>query len=748
MEFNVAISIPDAYAFLFEPMRYKVLYGGRGGGKSWAVADALLLLGCQKPLRILCARELQISMQDSVHRLLCDRIEALNLDGFYKITQKSIEGLNGTMFLFKGLKHNYREIKSTEGVDICWVEEAENVAARSWEVLIPTIRKEVIEDGVLKQSEIWITFNTKNVTDATYSRFVINPPKNSIVKKVSWRDNPFFPEVLDIERVDMMIRDPEAYGHIWEGEPDTRYSGAVYAKEMAALHARGHLSPKVEHDPDYPVYTLWDLGFGDTCVIWFYQVGPNEILLIDYYENNGEGIGHYCDVMKGMERDANGLLVKSVEHERFSKYNYGAHYVPQDAGKKLMESGGKSIVEQAWKDHDVRMTILPETTHANRHSSLRALLPKMWFNSERCAAGISALMAYHYVYSEDMQRFGKDPHHDWSSHACFIGSTMVISSRGLSRIDSLPLTGEVLTPCGWKQYHSPRITKRNASLVEVVFKDGLTVKCTPDHLFLTVKGWRYAKHLTPFSGIVSTLTKSPNILMGAYTAYGRQRHTLAVVAKSYIGMYGEVLLGIYQKVVISITKTEIQPIINSKIWNVCQLKSIWRLLGNKMKKFTGSAGLVRNFTRKETNGLILKQESYKQKGILLERKNGQNGLESITHVSIAEQYLKPLEEKAAILKNTAPMIADLLHIDCVRKLKEKSDVWCMSVPYAECFSLENGAVVHNSTALELLPRAHGKAITIKQIEKKTHLEKFLRARKKSGQDHQDPYRVKKLRSKK
>jgi phage terminase large subunit len=400
MDFNLNLQIPKAYEFLFAKKRFKVLYGGRGAGKSFSIADALLILGCQKPLRILCARELQISIADSVHRLLSDRIEALNLDGFYKITQKSIEGVNGTTFLFKGLKHNYREIKSTEGVDIAWVEEAENVAARSWEVLIPTIRK--------PDSEIWVSFNTKNVTDATYSRFVIRPPDNAVVKKVSWRDNPFFPEVLDIERRDMQKRDPEAYDHIWEGEPDIRFSGAIYAKRMADLHAKGHLSPKVLHDPAYPVYTLWDLGYGDTCVIWFYQVGPGEILLIDYYENNGEGIGHYCDMLKGNLENC----------ERFKDYNYEAHYVPQDAKKKLMEAGGKSIVEQAWNDHGIRMSVIPETTHANRHAALRALMPKLWFNTERCSAGIDALMAYHYQYNEDMQRFGKDPVHDWSSHAC------------------------------------------------------------------------------------------------------------------------------------------------------------------------------------------------------------------------------------------------------------------------------------------------------------------------------------------
>lgn len=399
MHLDLKLEIPNIYNGLFEKWRYKVYYGGRGGGKSWAVADALLILGCQKPIRILCARELQKSLADSVHRLLSDRIEHLNLDAFYSITQHSIDGINGTSFLFKGLKHNFREIKSTEGIDICWVEEAENVTSRSWEVLIPTVRKE--------GSEIWVTFNTKNITDATYSRFIVRKPDNALVKKVGWRDNPFFPKVLEDERLDMLTRDKAAYEHIWEGEPDTRYSGAIYAVQMAKLHASGHLRPGVLHDPNYPVYTLWDLGYGDTCVVWFYQCGPGEILLIDYYENNAEGVAHYCDMLKG----------KLPDYDRMKQYNYEGHYVPQDANKKLMEASGKSIVEQAWKDHGIRMTVIPETTHANRHAALRSLMPRLWFNTDKCALGIDALMAYHFKYDEEMQRFGKDPVHDWSSHA-------------------------------------------------------------------------------------------------------------------------------------------------------------------------------------------------------------------------------------------------------------------------------------------------------------------------------------------
>ncbi len=728
MDLILSPDIPEVYDFLTTPIRYKVMYGGRGAGKSFAVADTLLVMGTQKPLRILCARELQISIADSVHRLLSDRIEALDLDAFYRITQKSIEGINGTAFLFKGLKHNYREIKSTEGIDICWVEEAENVAARSWEVLAPTIRKE--------NSEIWVTFNTKNVTDATYSRFVVKTPKNAVVKKVSWRDNHFFPEVLDIERIDMQQRDPEAYAHIWEGEPDTRYSGAIYAKEMAALHARGHLSVKVAHDNAYPVYTLWDLGFGDTCVIWFYQVGNGEILMIDYYENNGEGIGHYCDVLKGKESG----------YERFGKYNYEGHYVPQDAKKKLMEANGKSIVEQAWNDHGVRMVVINETTHANRHAALRALLPKLWFHPERCAPGIDALMAYHFTYSEDMQRFSKDPYHDWSSHACFTGDTNILTEHGVRSMLNLPHRGKVLTLCGWKEYVNPRITKKNASLVEVAFKDGYTVKCTPEHLFLTEKGWRYAKYLTPCIVIQSTLTRSHNISMAHYIVYGREKNIYPKEDRAFIEMCGEKLLEISQRVATLITKIIPQLIINYPIWSVYQPVNTYQRHGKKQSIVENLSVLVISVIKKGLNGINQKMGNCGINNITRNKKSVGYGSQLKKIASNAEKNLKQQKEKMGMKENFVPMkCADSLIIESVKKLKEKQDVWCLTVPDTAHFSLANGAVVHNCTALELLPSSHGKSITIKQIEHKRKVSDFFKRRRENRMEKQDPYRVKPLR---
>jgi phage terminase large subunit len=189
MELNV--EFPEKLEFLFEPSRYKVLYGGRGSGKSWGVARALLVIGLQKSIRVLCAREFQNSISDSVHALLADQIKSMGLEDFYTVQNTSIFGANGTEFLFAGLKHNITKIKSFEGVDIAWIEEAQTTSKSSWDTLIPTIRKE--------GSEIWITFNPELDTDETYKRFVVSPPSQAVTQKVNWSDNHWFPKVLQEE---------------------------------------------------------------------------------------------------------------------------------------------------------------------------------------------------------------------------------------------------------------------------------------------------------------------------------------------------------------------------------------------------------------------------------------------------------------------------------------------------------------------------------------------------------------------
>lgn len=201
-------ALSDLY---YKKSRYKVYWGGRGSAKSWGFAEALIRLTAAQGLRVLCTREYQNSIKDSSHKLLKDTITRLGLDGWFTVTSESIKSRVGAEFIFKGLHNNEEGIKSTEGVDICWVEEAQTVSARSWQTLSPTIRKE--------GSEIWVSYNLINEEDATHQRFVTQPRRNSIVHKINFDSNPYFGGTLKEEMEDDRANDFHLYEHIWLGLP-------------------------------------------------------------------------------------------------------------------------------------------------------------------------------------------------------------------------------------------------------------------------------------------------------------------------------------------------------------------------------------------------------------------------------------------------------------------------------------------------------------------------------------------------
>lgn len=384
------IQIPEVFEPLFSPKRYKVYYGGRGGGKSHAIVRVLLVMGMQRPLRIICAREIQKSIKDSVHTLLSDVIRNHDLTFFYEIQESVIKGKNGTEFKFRGLKHNTTDMKSLEGADICWIEEAENVSDSSYEILIPTIRKE--------DSEIWISFNPKNVTDPTYKRFITESHDDVLKCKVSWRDNPFFPDVLDKERQKLERTDTEAYNHIWEGEPDSRRSGAVYAKQIAKARDENRVTI-VPYDPVSEVFTAWDLGFGDSTAIWWLQFVGRELRWLDYYENDGEQLAHYVQVVKSKH------------------YNYmrNGHYLPHDGAHGNIR--GESVTNQLREMGLNNIVLERESNVTAGIELLRQTLEYSCFDAEKTKDGLLALEQYGFEWDEDRQIFKKTPRHDWTSHA-------------------------------------------------------------------------------------------------------------------------------------------------------------------------------------------------------------------------------------------------------------------------------------------------------------------------------------------
>jgi phage terminase large subunit len=373
---------------LFKKSRYKVLYGGRGGAKSWGIARALLIKGAKDPIRILCAREFQTSIKDSVHKLLCDQIESLGLLSFYEITQTSIRGRNGTEFSFVGLKNNVSNIKSYEGVDICWVEEAQTTSRLSWNILIPTIRKQ--------GSEIWISFNPELETDETYQRFVAVPPADCITMKVNWSDNPWFPDTLKLEKDSLKLRDEEAYNQVWEGLCRQTVDGAIFAKEMQQAEKDGRIC-RVPYDATKPVHAVFDLGWSDSTAIWFLQFVGMETRLIRYIEDSQKTISYYLATMQTFG------------------YVYDTIWLPHDAENKTLAAAGRSI-DDIVRAAGYKTQIMPRVPILDSINAARTIFPNCYFDREHTADGLACLRHYRYEVDPDTGQFSRNPLHDHYSH--------------------------------------------------------------------------------------------------------------------------------------------------------------------------------------------------------------------------------------------------------------------------------------------------------------------------------------------
>jgi phage terminase large subunit len=373
--------------FVPEKSRYRILYGGRGGSKSWNIARALLLKGCEKTIRVLCAREYQTSIKDSVHKLLCDQIYNLELDAHYEITERTIRGINGTEFIFVGIKNNTNNVKSIEGIDICWVEEAQSVSPNSWNVLIPTIRK--------ADSEIWVSFNPELPTDETWKRFVLNPPENAVVQKINWSDNPWFPEVLDLERRTLQGRDIEAYNNVWEGIPRQTIDGAIFAKEMTMAELEGRIC-NVPYDATKPVHAVFDLGWADQTACWLLQFVGQETRLLRYFEDSQQTMSYYLAKLQSFG------------------YVYDTIWLPHDAKAKSLGTG-KSI-EEIVRATGMKVQILDRVPVNDSINAARTIFSKCYFDRQNTEEGLQCLRHYRYDVDPETKMFSAKPLHDEYSH--------------------------------------------------------------------------------------------------------------------------------------------------------------------------------------------------------------------------------------------------------------------------------------------------------------------------------------------
>lgn len=384
---EVQIQIPKKLRFLFEPSRYKCAYGGRGSGKSWAAATALLIRGVQKQTRIICAREVQKSIKESVHRLLSDRIKDLNLSSFYDILETEIRGRNGTTFTFSGLsQHTVDSIKSFEGCDVCWVEEGQTVSKKSWDVLTPTIRR----DG----SEIWITMNPELDSDETYKRFVLAKTKDCVAVEVNWQDNPFFNDVLEAERQRCLLVSPDDYDTIWEGKCRSAVVGAIYAKEIDTAQREGRIT-LLPYDPTLKVHTVWDLGWNDSMTVSLVQRVRSELRIIDYIEDSHRTLDSY---------------VAEIKDKRL---NWGFDFLPHDGYHRDFKTGKSA--EEILKSFGRKVKQVPSESVESGIKAARQALGQTVFAKGKTDRLVECLKRYRRAVNSTTNEPGA-PLHDEFSH--------------------------------------------------------------------------------------------------------------------------------------------------------------------------------------------------------------------------------------------------------------------------------------------------------------------------------------------
>lgn len=397
--------LPDYARCLWEPARHYALYGGRGGGKSWAIADHLLISGAERDLRVGCAREFQDTIRDSVKRLLDDRIEALGLRDYYESTDKEIRGLrNDSLFIFKGLWRNPDGMKSMEGMDRVWVEEAARASQRSIDILIPTVRK----DG---SALIW-SWNPEYEHDAIERMFRSDkgPPPRTIIRRVLWQDNPWFPPELREAMEHMYATDPDRAEHIYGGEYVKAVEGAYYAKQLRAVREQGRIRT-LAFDPNFELRAYFDLGFTDATAVGVTQRPPGLLRFIDYCEGVGQPPSYYMNWLRGNGYETAMVILPhdgaSVHPDNPLSMSYEAQFRAGGFRVKVVPNQGKGAAMQ-------------------RVDAFRRILPRTEFNEDPCRPLLRALGHYHEKRDEE-RNVGLGPEHDWSSH----GADMA----GLAAID-------------------------------------------------------------------------------------------------------------------------------------------------------------------------------------------------------------------------------------------------------------------------------------------------------------------------
>lgn len=403
---------------LLEPSRIKAIHGGRGSGKSHFFAellieDALRIDG----MRAACIREVQKSLKQSSKRLIEDKLQAFNLGerAGFKVYREVIETPKDGIIIFTGMQdHTADSIKSLEGFDRAWIEEAQSLSHRSLELLTPTMRKE--------GSEIWASWNPNRPTDAV-DQWLRGPelPTGATVVQANWNDNPWLTSVLLQEKDDCLRLTPDRYPHIWEGEYATVLEGAYYARHLseAALEGRIGFFGK---DPLVKLHAVWDIGGtskkSDATAIWIVQFIGEEIRLLDYYEAVGQPFESHVHWLRA-KRYEDALMVLPHDGRKHDMvYKVTPEGFLQDAGftvESIPNQGAGAVL--------------------SRIEAARRMFPSCRFHDENTKGGREALGWYH-EKRDEARGLGLGPEHDWASHGADAFGLVAVYRQGINQSDS------------------------------------------------------------------------------------------------------------------------------------------------------------------------------------------------------------------------------------------------------------------------------------------------------------------------
>jgi phage terminase large subunit len=393
---NLKILTPRWAVPLLKPARYKGAHGGRGSGKSHFFAEYIIENHVADPNQsTVCVREIQKSLDQSVKRLLESKIEELNAGWYFEVQESKILSKHGNgLIIFQGMQnHTADSIKSLEGYDRAWVEEAQTLSQLSLDLLRPTIRK--------PHSEILFSWNPRYKTDPVDVLLRKNAPPDTVVVQANWSDNPWFPDVLRKEMEFDFDNDPDKAEHIWNGAYGSS-QGAILARWIGKARRSGRINNNVGYDVSgMPIEVSADLGFRDTASFWYWQRVPGGFNLLKY------------DGDSGLDADE---WIPRIQENIKSLGKLGKIWLPHDSRAKTFQSRHTTMerfIEAFGLEY---VGLVPQSKKQDQINAARAIIDRCAFHEELCGDGLDGLEAWEFIYNEDAGVFSREPNHNWASH--------------------------------------------------------------------------------------------------------------------------------------------------------------------------------------------------------------------------------------------------------------------------------------------------------------------------------------------